>query len=155
MPLADFINVIQINLIGSFNAARIAASFMAKNSTSDQDDSRGVIINTASVAGYEGQIGQTAYASSKAGIIGLTLAMARDSASVGIRVNTIAPGIIGIRMLLAMPKNVQVALASNVQHPKRLGLPEEFANLVLHIADNTYINGETIRLDGGLRMPPK
>jgi NAD(P)-dependent dehydrogenase (short-subunit alcohol dehydrogenase family) len=155
MPLGDFTNAIQINLIGSFNVARIAASIMAKNSPSDQDSSRGVIINTASVAGYDGQIGQTAYASSKAGIIGLTLPMARDLASVGIRVNTIAPGIMGTRMLLAMPENVKVALVSNVQHPKRLGLPEEFAKLILHIVDNKYINGETIRLDGGLRMPPK
>jgi len=155
MALADFASVININLVGSFNVASVAAAIMAKNTSIDQDNSRGVIINTASVAGYEGQVGQTAYASSKAGIIGLTLPMARDLAAVGIRVNTIAPGIMGTPMLLAMPENVQSALASNVQHPKRLGLPEEFAKLVLHIAENTYINGETIRIDGGLRMPPK
>lgn len=155
MPLGDFSKVIEINLIGSFNVARLVAQAMAKNTPMNADLSRGLIINTASVAGYEGQIGQTAYAASKAGLIGLSLPMARDLAPVGIRVNTIAPGIMGTPMLLAMPENVQTALASNVQHPKRLGLPEEFAKLVLHIADNNYINGETIRLDGGLRMPPK
>jgi NAD(P)-dependent dehydrogenase (short-subunit alcohol dehydrogenase family) len=155
MPLADFAKVININLIGSFNVARLVAAAMAKNTTTHADGDRGLIINTASVAGYEGQIGQTAYAASKAGLIGLSLPMARDLAPLGIRVNTIAPGIMGTPMLLAMPENVQTALASNVQHPKRLGLPEEFAKLVLHIVDNQYINGETIRLDGGLRMPPK
>ena len=113
------------------------------------------MISTASVAAYDGQIGQTAYAASKAGLIGLSLPMARDLAPLGIRVNTIAPGVMGTPMLLAMPENVQTALAANVQHPKRLGLPEEFAKLVLHIADNAYINGECIRLDGALRMPPK
>lgn len=155
MPLDDFSKVIAVNLIGSFNVARVAAAAMANNSPLDNDGSRGVIINTASVAGYEGQIGQTAYAASKAGLIGLSLPMARDLAAVGVRVNTIAPGIMGTPMLLAMPENVQSALAANVQHPKRLGLPEEFAKLVIHIADNPYINGETIRLDGAIRMPPK
>ena len=135
-PLGDFQKTIDINLVGSFNVARQVA-------------------NTASVAGYEGQIGQTAYAASKGGIIGLTLPMARDLAPLGIRVNTIAPGVMGTPMLLAMPEKVQEALSANVQFPKRLGLPEEFAKLVMQIADNTYINGETIRLDGGLRMPPK
>lgn len=155
MPLEDFAKVININLIGSFNVARLVASAMSKNSPLHDDHTRGVIINTASVAGYDGQIGQTAYASSKAALIGLSLPMARDLAPVGIRVNTIAPGIMGTPMLLAMPEKVQEALASNVQYPKRLGLPEEFAKLVLHIEENTYINGETIRLDGALRMPPK
>ncbi len=155
IPLEDFTKVININLIGSFNVARLVASEMAKNSPLNADNSRGVIINTASVAGYDGQIGQTAYASSKAALIGLSLPMARDLAPVGIRVNTIAPGIMGTPMLLAMPEKVQTALASNVQHPKRLGMPEEFAKLVLHIEENAYINGETIRLDGALRMPPK
>jgi NAD(P)-dependent dehydrogenase (short-subunit alcohol dehydrogenase family) len=155
MPLDDFAKVIKINLIGSFNVARLVAAAMAKNKVMNDDGSRGLIINTASVAGYEGQIGQTAYAASKAGLIGLSLPMARDLAPTGIRVNSIAPGVMGTPMLLAMPENVQTALASNVQHPKRLGLPEEFAKLVLHIADNAYINGETIRLDGALRMPPK
>lgn len=155
MPLADFASVININLIGSFNVSRVTAAAMAKNTPMNDDGSRGLIINTASVAAYEGQIGQTAYAASKAGLVGLSLPMARDLAPVGIRVNTIAPGVMGTPMLLAMPESVQNALAANVQHPKRLGLPEEFAKLVLHIAENLYINGETIRLDGALRMPPK
>lgn len=154
-PLGDFQKTIDINLVGSFNVARIVAAAMARQTPVDSDGSRGVIINTASVAGYEGQIGQTAYAASKGGIIGLTLPMARDLAPLGIRVNTIAPGVMGTPMLLAMPEKVQDALSANVQFPKRLGLPEEFGKLVLHIAHNTYINGETIRLDGGLRMPPK
>ncbi|MFC4699081.1 SDR family NAD(P)-dependent oxidoreductase [Glaciecola siphonariae] len=153
MPLDNFASVIQINLIGSFNVARVVASYFAKNA--DTDGERGVIINTASVAGYEGQIGQTAYAASKGGIIGLCLPMARDLAPLGIRVNTIAPGVMGTPMLLAMPDKVQDALSANVQFPKRLGLPEEFAKLVLHVFENKYINAETIRLDGGLRMPPK
>lgn len=155
MPLEDFSRVITVNLIGSFNVSRVAAAAMAKNTVLDDDGNRGVIINTASVAGYEGQIGQTAYAASKAGLIGLSLPMARDLAPLGIRVNTIAPGVMGTPMLLAMPQELQQALASNVQFPKRLGLPEEFGKLVLHITENSYINGETIRLDGGLRMPPK
>lgn len=156
MPLQDFANVINVNLIGSFNMARVVAAAMAKNATSSElGDDRGCIINTASVAGYEGQIGQTAYAASKGGIIALSLPMARDLASLGIRVNAIAPGIMATPMLLAMPEHVQDALASHVQYPKRLGLPSEFAKLVLHIEQNKYINGETIRLDGGLRMPPK
>jgi NAD(P)-dependent dehydrogenase (short-subunit alcohol dehydrogenase family) len=153
MPLGDFAKVININLVGSFNVARVAASHFAKNE--DDNGERGVIINTASVAGYEGQIGQTAYAASKGGIIGLCLPMARDLAPLGIRVNTIAPGVMGTPMLLAMPEKVQDALSANVQFPKRLGLPEEFAKLVLHIFENKYLNAETIRLDGGLRMPPK
>lgn len=155
IPLSDFSSVINVNLIGSFNMARCAAQSMTENEAKGSDNSRGLIINTASVAAYEGQVGQCAYAASKAGIVGLTIPMARDLAPLGIRVNTIAPGIMGTPMLLAMPENVQTALASNVQYPKRLGLVEEFANLVLHIEANTYINAETIRLDGGLRMPPK
>ena len=155
IPLDDFANVININLIGSFNVSRLVAAAMAKNTPTNTDGGRGLIINTASVAGYEGQIGQTAYAASKAGIIGLSLPMARDLAAVGIRVNAIAPGVMATPMVVAMPESVQAVLASNVQHPKRLGLPQEFAKLVLHIADNAYINGETIRLDGALRMPAK
>ena len=155
MPLTNFKSVIEINLIGTFNVARVVAAAMAKNAPEGDDKQRGLIINTASVAGYEGQIGQTAYAASKGGIIGLCLPMARDLAPLGIRVNTIAPGIMGTPMLLAMPENVQEALSSNVQYPKRLGLPEEFGKLALHMAENTYMNGETVRLDGALRMPPK
>ncbi len=155
MPLGDFAKAININLVGSFNVARVVASYFAKNEVDGESAERGLIINTASVAGYEGQIGQTAYAASKGGIIGLCLPMARDLAPLGIRVNTIAPGVMGTPMLLAMPDKVQDALTANVQFPKRLGLPEEFAKLVLHIFENKYLNAETIRLDGGLRMPPK
>ncbi len=154
-PLADFQRTIDINLVGSFNVARLVAAAMAAQSPQGDANERGVIINTASVAGYEGQIGQTAYAASKGGIIALTLPMARDLAPLGIRVNTIAPGVMGTPMLLAMPDKVQQALSANVQFPKRLGLPEEFAKLAMHIMENAYLNGETIRLDGGLRMPPK
>ena len=155
MPLANFKSVIDINLIGTFNVARVAASAMAKNAPLGETNERGLIVNTASVAGYEGQIGQTAYAASKGGIIALCLPMARDLATLGIRVNTIAPGVMGTPMLLAMPDKVQEGLVQNVQFPKRLGLPEEFGKLVLHMADNAYLNGETVRLDGALRMPPK
>ncbi len=154
MPLEDFSKVININLIGSFNIARIASSLMAENEA-DDDGQRGLIVNTASVAAYDGQIGQTAYAASKGGLVSLALPMARDLAPLGIRVNTVAPGIMGTPMLLAMPENVQEALANNVQNPKRLGYPEEFAKLVLHMYENTYMNGECIRLDGAIRMPPK
>jgi len=155
MPLDEFAKVIDINLVGTFNVCRVAASLFAKSEADENSQERGLIINTASVAGYEGQIGQTAYAASKAGIIGLCLPMARDLAPLGIRVNTIAPGVMGTPMLLAMPEKVQAALSANVQFPKRLGFPEEFAKLVLQIYDNKYLNGETVRLDGGLRMPPK
>lgn len=152
--LSAFSLAININLIGSFNVARIAAEKMALNAISD-DNERGVIINTASVAAYEGQMGQTAYAASKGGIVALTLPMARDLASSGIRVNAIAPGIMGTPMLLAMPEKVQESLVNNIQFPKRMSLPSEFARLALHIIENAYINGETIRLDGGIRMPPR
>ena len=155
MPLDAFQSVIEINLIGSFNVARCAAAAMAKQTPIGEANERGLIINTASVAGYEGQIGQTAYAASKGGIIGLGLPMARDLAKVGVRVNTIAPGIMGTPMLLAMPDNVQDALKANVPFPDRLGLPEEYAKLAVHMIENAYLNGETIRLDGALRMPPK
>lgn len=152
--LSAFSLAIQINLIGSFNVAKVAAEKMALN-TPDNNGERGVIINTASVAAYDGQMGQTAYAASKGGIVAMTLPMARDLASTGIRVNTIAPGIMGTPMLLAMPEKVQNALVENIQFPKRMGRPEEFANLSVHIVENAYINGETIRLDGGIRMPAR
>lgn len=155
MPLEDFSKVIEVNLVGSFNLARLTAQQFAKNEPMGEAQERGVIINTASVAAYEGQVGQCAYAASKAGIVGLCLPMARDLAPLGIRVNTIAPGIMGTPMLLAMPENVQQSLVANVQFPKRLGLPSEFARLVIHIAENAYLNGETIRLDGALRMQPR
>lgn len=155
MPLDDFAKVININLIGSFNVARLAAAEMAKNDPIGEAGERGVIINTASVAAYEGQMGQSAYAASKGGIVGLTLPMARDLAKVGIRVNTIAPGIMGTPMLLAMPDNVQEALVDNIQFPKRMGLPSEFGQLVGHVTENAYLNGETIRLDAAIRLQPR
>lgn len=154
-PLDKFQHTIDINLVGTFNVARLAAQAMATQAPLNDDGERGLIVNTASIAGYEGQIGQTAYAASKGGIIALTLPMARDLAPLGIRVNTIAPGVMGTPLLLAMPEKVQDALSANVPFPKRLGLPAEFAGLVTHMAANSYLNGETVRLDGGLRMPPK
>ena len=155
MPLADFSQVVQINLVGSFNVARLVAEKMINNKPIGEAGERGVIINTASVAAYDGQVGQCAYAASKSGIVGLTLPMARDLAPMGIRVNAIAPGIMGTPMLLAMPESVQESLIENIQFPKRLGLPDEFAQLVCHIIENAYLNGETIRLDGGIRMPSR
>jgi len=155
MPLGKFATAININLIGSFNVARVAAHHMAKNEPMGEALERGVIINTASVAGYEGQMGQAAYAASKGGIIALSLPMARDLAKTGVRVNAIAPGIMGTPMLLGMPENVQESLVANIQFPKRMGLPSEFGDLVAHIASNAYINGEAIRLDGAIRMQPR
>lgn len=155
MALNKFSSAININLIGTFNVARIAAHYMAKNEPINDSMERGVIINTASVAGYEGQMGQSAYAASKGAIIALSLPMARDLAKSGIRVNAIAPGIMGTPMLLGMPDNVQESLVANIQFPKRMGLPTEFGDLVVHIANNAYINGETIRLDGAIRMQPR
>lgn len=155
MPLENFQSVIDINLVGTFNVARVAASAMAKNEPMGEAGERGLIINTASVAGYEGQIGQAAYAASKGGILALNLPMARDLAPLGIRVNAIAPGTMGTPMLLNMPEKVQEGLVANIQFPKRLGLPEEYGKLAVHLSENAYINGETIRLDGALRMQPK
>ena len=154
VALSHFENVININLIGTFNVCRLAAQIMSAQQP-DESGERGVIINTASIAGYEGQIGQTAYASSKAAIIGLTLPMARDLSANAIRVNAIAPGVMGTPMVTAMPQEVQDSLSAGVPFPKRLGLPAEYARLVLHIHANHYINGETIRLDGALRLAPK
>lgn len=153
MLLEDFSSAISINLIGSFNVARCAAKLMARKHPQQAGGERGVIINTASVAAYDGQKGQCAYAASKGGVVSMTLPMARDLAALGIRVNAIAPGIMGTPMLLAMPEKVQESLVTNIQFPKRMGLPEEYAHLVKHIAENAYINGEIIRLDGGIRMP--
>ncbi|MEY8248712.1 MAG: SDR family NAD(P)-dependent oxidoreductase [Bermanella sp.] len=155
MPLENFSNVIEINLIGTFNVARVAASAMSKNEPIGEALERGVIINTASVAGYEGQVGQAGYAASKGGILALNLPMARDLAPLGIRVNAIAPGTMGTPMLLGMPQNVQDSLVNDIQFPKRLGLPSEFGSLAAHIAENAYINGESIRIDGALRMQAK
>jgi len=146
--------VIRVNLIGTFNMMRLVAAQAAGTEPNDEGE-RGVIISTASVAAYEGQIGQAAYASSKAGVVGLTLPAARELASVGIRVCTIAPGIIGTPMLLAMPQEVQKSLGASIPFPSRLGRPEEYAMLVHAIVENPLLNGETIRLDGAVRLAPK
>ncbi|HTJ42330.1 MAG TPA: SDR family NAD(P)-dependent oxidoreductase [Kofleriaceae bacterium] len=148
-----FKTVIGINLVGTFNVLRLAASAMSKNDPVDGE--RGVIVNTASVAAYDGQIGQIAYAASKAGVVGMTLPAARDLAPAGVRVCTIAPGIFDTPMLGALPEDKRAALAADVVFPKRLGDPAEYGALVAAIVANGYLNGETIRLDGSLRMPPK
>jgi NAD(P)-dependent dehydrogenase (short-subunit alcohol dehydrogenase family) len=154
MPLADFARVIEINLIGSFNMMRLAAADM-QGLAALADGERGVIISTASVAAFEGQIGQSAYASSKGGVAALTLPAAREFAQFGIRVNAIAPGIFHTPMLTALPEEAQKSLAAAVPFPKLLGRPEQFAALARHIIENTYINGEVVRLDGALRMAPR
>lgn len=153
-PLDLFQRVVNINLVGTFNMCRLAADAMAKTDATEQGE-RGVIINTASVAAYDGQIGQAAYASSKAAVVGLTLPMARDLSRSGIRVMTIAPGIFETPMLLGMPQEVQDALGKMVPFPPRLGKPEEYAHLSKTIIENVMLNGETIRLDGAIRMQPK
>jgi NAD(P)-dependent dehydrogenase (short-subunit alcohol dehydrogenase family) len=154
MPLAAFRQVIEVNLIGSFNLMRLAAAAMVGLDPL-ADGERGVIISTASVAAYEGQIGQAAYAASKGGIVALTIPAARELARSGVRVNTIAPGLFATPLLLGMPQPVQDGLAASVPFPSRFGTAEEYAKLALHIIDNVMLNGATIRLDGALRMPPK
>jgi NAD(P)-dependent dehydrogenase (short-subunit alcohol dehydrogenase family) len=154
MPLADFERVIKINLIGTFNMMRLVAADM-QGVPPLADGERGVIISTASVAAFEGQIGQPAYAASKGGVAALTLPAAREFAQFGIRANAIAPGIFHTPMLIALPEEAQKSLAAAVPFPKLLGRPEQFAALVRHIIENTYINGEVIRLDGALRMAPR
>jgi len=154
MPLADFERVIKINLIGSFNMMRLAAAGMQALEPF-ADGERGVIVSTASVAAFEGQIGQSAYASSKGGVAALTLPAAREFAQFGVRVLAIAPGIFSTPMLQGLPQEVQNSLGASVPFPKRLGSPDEFAALVMHIVANGYLNGEVIRLDGALRMAPK
>lgn len=153
-PLEVFQKVININLVGTFNMSRLAADAMGKTEATEQGE-RGIIINTASVAAYDGQIGQAAYGSSKAGVVGLTLPMARDLSRSGIRVMTIAPGIFETPMLLGMPQEVQDALGKMVPFPPRLGKPAEYAHLAKAIIENVMLNGETIRLDGAIRMQPK
>jgi NAD(P)-dependent dehydrogenase (short-subunit alcohol dehydrogenase family) len=152
--LASFTRVISINLIGSFNMIRLAAEAMAKGMPNASGE-RGVIVNTASVAAYDGQIGQAAYSASKGGIVGMTLPIARDLSRDGIRVLTIAPGIFETPMLLGMPKEVQDALGKMVPFPSRLGRAPEYAALARHMVENEMLNGETIRLDGAIRMAPK
>jgi NAD(P)-dependent dehydrogenase (short-subunit alcohol dehydrogenase family) len=154
MQLAAFTRVIHVNLIGSFNLLRLAAAEMSALNPLD-DGERGVIVNTASIAAYEGQIGQAAYAASKAGVVGMTLPAARELARVGVRVVTIAPGLFHTPMLAGLPAELQQGLAAGVPFPARLGMPEEYAALVEHIVTNRFINGETIRLDGALRMAPR
>jgi NAD(P)-dependent dehydrogenase (short-subunit alcohol dehydrogenase family) len=152
--LDTFAKVININLIGTFNMIRVAADVMSKQEPNPEGE-RGVIINTASVAAYDGQIGQAAYSASKGGVVGMTLPIARDLSRSGIRVVTIAPGIFETAMLMGMPKEVQDSLGQQVPFPSRLGRPAEYAQLVHSIFGNTMLNGETIRLDGAIRMAPK
>ena len=154
MPLSDYRRAVEINLIGTFNLLRLFAESAAKLDPLDGGE-RGVVVNTASVAGYEGQIGQTAYASSKAGVIGLTLPSARELAPLGIRVCAVAPGIFETPLLKALPQAAQDSLGKMVPFPPRLGNPTEFARLILHIVENQMLNGEVIRLDGAIRMAPK
>ncbi len=152
--LEQFEKVVRVNLIGSFNVTRLSAAAMARG-TPDAGGERGVIVNTASVAAFDGQIGQAAYAASKAGIVGMTLPIARDLSRDGIRVMTIAPGIFDTPLLASLPEPVRQSLGQQVPFPPRLGKPEEFARLVVAIAENPMLNGETIRLDGAIRMGPK
>ena len=153
LDLEAYRTVVEINLIGTFNVLRLAAESMARNEPVDGD--RGVVVMTASVAAFDGQVGQAAYASSKAGVVGLTLTAARDLADKGIRVMTIAPGVFETPMMSGLGEEVKSSLEALVPHPSRLGRPEEYAALVAHIVDNPMLNGEVIRLDGALRMPPR
>jgi NAD(P)-dependent dehydrogenase (short-subunit alcohol dehydrogenase family) len=152
--LERFVTTVQVNLVGTFNVTRLAAEAMAANEPL-ADGERGVIVNTASVAAFDGQVGQAAYSASKAGVAGMTLPVARELARVGIRVMAIAPGIFDTPMLAAMPDQVRASLGAQIPFPSRLGRPEEYAALVRHILENRMLNGETIRLDGAIRMAPK
>jgi NAD(P)-dependent dehydrogenase (short-subunit alcohol dehydrogenase family) len=152
--LEFFSNVVKVNLIGTFNVLRLAAAAMSENEP-DEEGERGVCVNTASIAAYDGQIGQIAYAASKGGIVGMTLPAARDMASRGVRVITIAPGLFDTPLLAALPEEARASLGAGIPFPSRLGRPAEYAQLVEQIVANPMLNGETIRLDGALRMPPK
>jgi NAD(P)-dependent dehydrogenase (short-subunit alcohol dehydrogenase family) len=152
--LEIFHNVIKVNLVGSFNVLRLACAAMAANEP-DAEGERGVCVNTASIAAYDGQIGQVAYAASKGGIVGMTLPAARDMAGRGVRVNTIAPGLFDTPLLAALPEQARAALGATMPFPSRLGRPEEYAQLAVQVVENPMLNGETIRLDGALRMAPK
>jgi NAD(P)-dependent dehydrogenase (short-subunit alcohol dehydrogenase family) len=154
LALAEFERVIRVNLIGTFNMLRLAAAAMSGLEPLD-DGERGLIVNTASIAAYEGQVGQAAYAASKGGVVSVTLPAARELARAGVRVVTIAPGLFETPMVAGLPPEVQQSLAAGVPYPPRLGRPEEYAALVQHIAGNRFLNGEVIRLDGALRMPPR
>ena len=155
MPLDWFKRVIDVSLVGTFNVIRLAAAVMQENEPVTGDGCRGCIINTASVAAYEGQIGQAAYSASKGGVVGMTLPIARDLASMGVRVNTIAPGLINTPMLQGLPDPAKESLANTVLFPRRLGEPQEIACVAQMLIENDYMNGETIRMDGGIRMQPK
>ena len=154
MPLKNFAGTVMVNLVGSFNVAKAAAEWMQSNEPGE-DGERGVIVNTASVAAFDGQIGQAAYSASKGGVVGMTLPMARELARFGIRVMTIAPGIFWTPMVDGMPAAVQESLGASIPFPSRLGQPGEFADLVAYIIGNRYLNGETLRLDGAVRLAPK
>ena len=153
-PLEDFVRVINVNLIGSYNVARLFAAACAKLAPME-DGERGVMVFTASVAAFDGQVGQQAYSASKSGVVGMTLPMARDLAQYGIRVCTIAPGLFATPLMKTLPEPVQASLAASIPFPPRLGKPEEFAKLASHIVTNVHLNGEVIRLDGALRMAPR
>lgn len=155
MPLTEFSKVIQVNLIGTFNVMRIVAAQMMQQNPVDEDGERGVIINTASVAAFEGQVGQAAYSASKGGVVSLMLPAAREFSKFGIRVLTIAPGIISTPMMAKMPEKVQESLAEQMLFPKRLGEADEYAKLAQHIIENKYLNATVIRLDAGIRMQAK
>jgi NAD(P)-dependent dehydrogenase (short-subunit alcohol dehydrogenase family) len=152
--LDDFVRVVQVNLIGTFNCIRLAATAMAANAPT-ADGERGVIINTASVAAFDGQIGQAAYSASKGGVVGMTLPIARDLADKGIRVVTIAPGLFDTPLLAGLPEQARESLGKQVPHPSRLGKPDEYGALAVHIVENPMLNGEVIRLDGAIRMAPR
>jgi len=154
MPLKTFASTITVNLIGSFNVAKAAAELMQHNAPGE-DNERGVIVNTASIAAYEGQIGQAAYAASKGGVVAMTLPMAREFARIGVRVMTIAPGVFHTPMVDGMPEQVYQSLCAQVPYPSRLGAPDEYADTVAFILQNRYLNGETIRIDGAIRLAPK
>jgi len=154
MPLKTFSTTVMVNLIGSFNVAKAAADLMQHNAPGE-DGERGVIINTASIAAFEGQIGQAAYSASKGGVVGMTLPMAREFARIGVRVMTIAPGVFHTPMVDGMPEQVYQSLCAQVPYPSRLGKPEEYADTVAFILQNRYLNGETIRIDGAIRLAPK
>ena len=155
LELARFKHVIEVNLIGTFNVLRLAAAQMARQDPIDADGARGVIINTASVAAYEGQVGQAAYSASKGGVVGMTLPIARDLAALGIRVNTIAPGLIHTPLFETLPREAYESLAAQPVFPRRLGRAEEIAHLSRYIVENDYTNGEVIRMDGAIRMQPR
>jgi NAD(P)-dependent dehydrogenase (short-subunit alcohol dehydrogenase family) len=154
LALASFRKVVEVNLIGTFNVTRLAAARMLANAPNAAGE-RGVIVNTASIAAFEGQIGQAAYAASKGGVVGMTLPLARDLAAAGIRVCTIAPGLFATPLLMGLPEPARAALAQSIPFPRRLGEPPEYAALACHILENTMLNGEVIRLDGALRMAPR